>query len=130
MSSLQQRLQEPVVTASNETEALFLRWQELKSVERQCENELKAIRADIEEKISNGELVGFPDAYLTFQDRETVSCDMDSLVADLGEKIALRCADVSAGKLRKMIDAGVVPADAPYIKRSVTKSLVTKTNKH
>lgn len=128
--SLQFRLQQEVVnTNKSENEAVYDRWQELKSIERQVKSALEDLRKDIDEKMSNGEMVGYPDAMLTLQERESLSCDMDDLVKDLGEKIALRCADVSASKLRKMIEAGVVPADAPYIKRTVTTVLTTKVDR-
>lgn len=127
---LEQRLQEsPVVEAKTEGERLYLRFQELKSVERQVEAELKAIRPEIDQLMADGEMVGFADAHLTFQERTNLSVDMDALIEDLGEKIALRCSDISASKLRKMIEAGVVPEDAPYIQKTVTKSLVTTTAK-
>lgn len=128
--SLQQRLQEsPVVEAKTEGERLYLRFQELKSVERQVEAELKAIRPEIDQLMADGELVGFTDAHLSLQERTNLSVDMDALITDLGEKIALRCSDISAAKLRKMIEAGVVPETAPYIQKTVTKSLVTTTNR-
>ena len=128
--SLQFRLQQEVVnTEKSDNEAVYDRWQELKSIERQVKSALEDLRKDIDEKMSNGEMVGYPDAMLTLQERESLSCDMDDLVKDLGEKIALRCADVSASKLRKMIEAGVVPADAPYIKRTVTTVLTTKVDR-
>lgn len=128
--SLQFRLQQEVVnTEKSDNEAVYDRWQELKSIERQVKSALEDLRKDIDEKMSNGEMVGYPDAMLTLQERESLSCDMDDLVKDLGEKIALRCADVSAAKLRKMIEAGVVPADAPYIKRTVTTALTTKVDR-
>lgn len=126
---LEQRLNQIQVEAKTEGERLYLRFQELKSVERQVEAELKAMRPEIDQLMADGEMVGFADARLTFQERTSLTVDMDALVEDLGEKIALRCADVSASKLRKMIDAGVVPEDAPYITKSVTKSLVTTTSK-
>lgn len=126
--SLQHRLNNPVVTeGKTELELLFDRFQELKSVGRQVEEELKKLRPEIDQAMNDGLMVGYADAHLTIQKREGISCDMEDLIADLGEKIALRCADISATKLRKMIDAGVVPADAKYLKRTETSALVTNT---
>lgn len=123
---LEHRLSESLETKS-ENERLFLQHQEGKRLEREGKRICDSVRKDVDERLARGELVGYSDAYLAYQESEKFSADMDALVADLGPDIALRVCTVDSAKLKKLIEVGLVKADAPYITKSVTASLVTKT---
>ncbi len=132
MSRLEHRVNEAVsVSEGTKTDAerLYDAYQEGKRLEREGAELCKSVRAEIDALIADGELVGYPDAYLTLQTRESMTVDIDALVADLGEKIALRVCDVSAAKVKKLVELGLIPADAPYLTKNVTGSLVTTTKK-
>lgn len=128
MNQLEHRLAEGQENKS-ENERIYDSFQEAKRLRREADRIEKELRPEIDALMAQGELVGYPDAYLTLQSSERLSADMDALVADLGEKIALRVCDVSSTKLKALIETGLVPADAPYITRTVTSSLVTKTDR-
>ncbi len=130
--SLEHRLQTPPVTeGKSENEQLFDRWQELKSVERAVENQLKELRPLIDEKMATGELVGYPDAMLTFQERTTYKVDQEKASEVLGKEVWARCAEITGPKLKKALELGLVtPAEFDEIATPVvSNSLVTSTTK-
>lgn len=123
---LEHRLAESSETKT-ENQKLFDAYQEAKRQEREAKRAADELRPAIDELMKSGEFVGYPDAYLTLQERTTLTADMEKLVEDLGPEIALRVASVDSAKLRKLIDAGVVKENAPYVSKTVATSLVTKT---
>lgn len=128
--SLQHRLaQSEEVSSKTDNERLFDTYQEGCRLEREGVRIKKECRPEIDSLMESGELVGYPDAHLSLQERTTLSADMDELAKDLGVEIALRVASVDSTKLKKLIDAGVIREDAPYVTKTVATSLVTKTNR-
>lgn len=127
---LEHRVNEAIGMAEGtktEAERLYDAYQEGKRLEREGKSLCESVRPEIEALMSDGEKVGYGDAWMAYQESEKFTVDLDALVEDLGEKIALRVCDVSSAKVRKLVELGLIPADAPYLKKTVAKSLVTMT---
>ena len=125
---LQQRVSAATEEALSHEERVYRAWQDAKALQRQGKAQEDALRPEVEELLADGFLVGDKDAWLGWQERESLTVDLDALVADLGEKIALRVCEVSGAKVKKLVELGLIPADAPYLKKTVAKSLVTRTD--
>ena len=128
MRTLQTRLAASETSESKtEAQKLYDAYQEACALGREADRLKKELRPEIDALLAQGELVGYPDAYLALQESVKLSADMDALVADLGPTIALRVCEVSSTKLKALVETGLVPADAPYLTKTVATSVVTKT---
>lgn len=129
---LEHRVNEAIGMAEGtktEAERLYDAYQEGKRLECEGKNLCDSVRGEIEALMADGEKVGYDTAWLGYQERTSLTVDMDALVADLGEKVALRVCDVSSAKVKALVESGVIPKDAPYLTKTVARSLVTQTAK-
>lgn len=126
--SLQHRLSE-VVEAKTEGEQLYLAYQDLKQQERFLADQLKAVRQQIEQKMELGEYIGFPDAYLAYQDSTRYEVDQEKAKETLGQEVWSRVSEVSGSKLKDALKIGLVTQKEfdSICTPKVTRSLVPKT---
>lgn len=108
------------------TETLTRQWLEAWTLKRDAETSMAALRREIETRLENGEVVGNSTGYVTWETSRRVKADPKGLYEAMGSKIFLSVIEVSSTKLRKLIDDGAVPEDAPWMRFETKKKLVTK----
>ena len=107
--TLQHRLEESAqYESATENERLYLTYMEGKRLGRAGEELCKQVRAEIDAKMSDGELVGYPDAFLTIQERTTYEIDQEKAMKVLSAAVWKRSAEISPKKLKALLEAGVV----------------------
>ena len=118
----------PTVDDGTETknERLARLWLEAWMVKRDAEAKMTQIRKEIEALLENGEMVGNSTGYLTWESSKSLKADSKGLFDAIGPQVYVRVSEVSTTKLRELIQAGVIPSEADYLRYETTKRLVTK----
>lgn len=125
---LEHRLSE-TVEAKTPEEQLYLAWQDLKQQERFVQDQLKALKPEIEAKLASGEMVGYPDAHLTLQESTRYQVDQQKAKEVFGPDVWARCAEVTGPKMRDALKIGLITQSEfdSVTTPQVSSSLVTKT---
>lgn len=107
-------------------ERLARLWIKYWDIRREAERRLKALRGEIEQALADGESVRHTTGRVSWRTSTVVKADPSGLFAAVGPDVYVRASDVSATKLRELIEAGLVPADAPYLTTESVRRLVTE----
>ena len=117
---------QPTNGTETKNERLARLWLEAWMVKRDAEAKMTQIRKELEALLENGEMVGNSTGYLTWESSKSLKADPKGLFDAIGPQVYVRVSEVSTTKLRELIQAGVIPSEADYLRYETTKRLVTK----
>ena len=116
---------EELPTETN-TERLARLWIKAWSVKKEAQARMDALRVEIEAILNEGEIVGNSTGDVVWDTSKRLRADPGGLFQALGAQTYLRVSEVSTTKLRELVQAGLVPAEADYLRTEVMRKLVTR----
>lgn len=105
---------------------LAAQWLEAWAAKRDAEAKMTKLRKQIEALLDSGETVGNEVGSVSWQTSTSLKADAQGLLLAAGPEILAQVSEVSATKLRELIDSGRLDKDAPFIRYETVKRLVTK----
>lgn len=105
---------------------LAAQWLEAWAAKRDAEAKMTKLRKQIEALLEAGETVGNEVGSVTWQTSTAIKADAQGLLQAAGPEVLAQVSEISATKLRELIDSGRLDKDAPFIRYETVKRLVTK----